>query len=257
MTIALAVTDGTTTWIASDTSRTLSTSRILDDPTGKWTEVAGWHVATTGDHRAAWLFGGIEVPDLGVRELVEAIRQRLLDDGWEPRKTPADAPILGSDCILAAPGEVWFVGADWAPVECPPGTVAAAGCGDQLALGAIHVCKGWRWGWPDVLKKGIEAACQYSPYCRGYWSKTLELRASDWIAGHPPEEVPTPKPKRPRTKTLVGDGSGWCFGGGEPPNEGCRPYKKGTCQECGLQLEAESTGRTPQHYPTLESEPAE
>ncbi len=192
MTILVATTDGERTWIASD-QQAVGGSRSWHRPNGKWRELpCGWWLGLAGSSRALYLAELLVDPTYDARGLVEALRRLLSADRWAWKEDPGDSPFLHLEGILAKPGEVYYLSADFTLIPSFASHVTAAGSGSEYALGAAYALSqtGCATGMRETLRLAVEAAGMNDPSCKGYWSQTLEPAESSAASTRPSQLVP-------------------------------------------------------------------
>lgn len=160
------------TWIGCDTLMCSASLRQIVGP--KWVVRAPWALGVAGhlralnlfQHHAPALLGDLAHPF----ELAGRARELLKADGFTTESEDGVGPIVyGQMLILARPGEVWSVAADFSVVAIEPGRLWAEGSGRELAIGAAHalVELGAGLAAEQVVRRAVEAAIALETSCGG------------------------------------------------------------------------------------------
>ncbi|MBW8269288.1 hypothetical protein [Caldovatus aquaticus] len=170
------------TWVGSDTVVCADNIRHAFGP--KWVVRAPWAIGVAGHLRAAnVLFRGAETLLEGLSGPDEfALRARALlqADGFRGGAEERGPLDLAQTLLLARPGGVWAIGADFSILPVPAGTVWAEGSGREVALGAGHAllraaeAEGRRVDGAAVLRHTLETAIALDITCGGEaWIREL------------------------------------------------------------------------------------
>lgn len=174
MTICCAYTDGKTTWIASDRQVSVggSKKRLAG---GKWVELpSGWWVGLSGFTRGSLLLEAASEQTYDAGGLVQRIRSLILADAWVPYDPEPGPAMHRMAALLARPGELWEMTADFGAMRVCPWELAAIGSGQDLARGAAFAL-GQKASGLDIVSVSIRAAvygdtgCGFEP-----WAMALE-----------------------------------------------------------------------------------
>ncbi|GHD52559.1 hypothetical protein GCM10017083_28050 [Thalassobaculum fulvum] len=160
------------TWIGSDTLMCSATLRQIVGP--KWIRHSPWALGVAGhlralnlfQHNAAELLGNLDGPF----EFAGRARELLKADGFTTETNGNGGPIVyGQMLILARPGAVWAIAADFSVMSLAPDRLWAEGSGRELAVGAGHalVNSGFHLAADDVVRRAVETAIAYETSCGG------------------------------------------------------------------------------------------
>jgi ATP-dependent protease HslVU (ClpYQ) peptidase subunit len=173
MSIIAALCSSTTcsTWIASDTMVCSGALRQIAGP--KWIVRRPWAAGVAGhlrtinvlQHHAAELLQGLASP----YEFAHRVRELLSADGYSSAKNDGGPPEYGQMLMLAHPGGIWAVAADFSVMPLPVDRLWAEGSGRELALGAAHALLAADAGLAekDVVRHAVDAAIVYDSNCGG------------------------------------------------------------------------------------------
>ena len=182
MTVIVAYTDGTDTWIGSDRALINGSIFIIGDA-GKWSLYEGWGLGLAGGHRQC------EVVEAHLPELLESMNlltpidlsgrlaKKFREYGITP-KTPEQVEEWGVDGILVRRGAVWDLDAALTPLRWPAGRILANGYGCAFAEGAAWAYQEYRRSDEihpeDIVRVAVEAANKLCPrQCGGLWLRKL------------------------------------------------------------------------------------
>lgn len=174
MTIIAAMTCSATgsTWIGCDTLMCSANLRQIVGP--KWVLQPPWALGVAGHLRALNLFqqhAPALLGDLGHPfELAGRARELLKADGFTSESEDNMGPVVyGQMMILARPGEVWGLAADFSVVAIERGRLWAEGSGRDLAIGAAHALVELRSGLSaeQVVRRAVETAMALETSCGG------------------------------------------------------------------------------------------
>lgn len=160
------------TWIGSDTLMCSATLRQIVGP--KWIRHSPWALGVAGhlralnlfQHNAAELLGNLDGPF----EFAGRARELLKADGFTTETNGSGGPIVyGQMLILARPGAVWAIAADFSVMALAPDRLWAEGSGRELAVGAGHalVNSGFDLAADDIVRRAVETAIAYETSCGG------------------------------------------------------------------------------------------
>ena len=169
---ALTCSTSGSTWIGSDTLMCSATLRQIVGP--KWIRHRPWALGVAGhlralnlfQYHAAELLGDLSHPfDFATRA-----RELLKADGFTTEGNGSGGPIVyGQMLILARPGEVWAVAADFSVMALAPDRLWAEGSGRELAVGAGHalLTAGTDLTAEEVVRRAVDTAITYETSCGG------------------------------------------------------------------------------------------
>jgi len=139
MTTIAAITNGSSTWVGSDTMGVIGDGRRID-PVKKWFLHDEWAIGLSGDYRVLCLMAenrGKIFDDLSCPgEFAERMLNLLHDRHYQPKPADGSAPFYNNSMILARAGRIWDVDGSFAYDEIPIGKLWARGSGCEYALGA-------------------------------------------------------------------------------------------------------------------------
>ncbi|MEU3455650.1 hypothetical protein ABZ671_18915 [Micromonospora sp. NPDC006766] len=92
---------------------------------------------------------------------IDAVRRTLVDGGWMSR---CDGREVGGQFLVGIAGRLFAVAADFQVGE-PADLYTAIGCGQDIALGALHATQGQPPG--RRIRAALEAAAHHSAGVRG------------------------------------------------------------------------------------------
>jgi hypothetical protein len=178
MTILVAYTDGTDTWIGSDLLVTRGTQRTIV-PGPKWAIHNGWAIGSAGAARAGLIkerykeeiFVGTE----DALDILMRLAKAYRECGMVPTTTDG-AEDWRSGGILARRGQVWEFDSALTPTCSSPGVLVADGMAWEIARGAAWAIREFR---PQIEPEHlvwhvIRAACTLdATHCEGLWQGKL------------------------------------------------------------------------------------
>jgi hypothetical protein len=199
MTVVCAITDGTHTWIGSDTYGVAGNSTPIF--TGKkWFGANGWSFGHTGDSYAAGIIAqevhglfdntGDPYRVMGrLRALYEAAGIRAV---YSPGEATGSWMNSG---ILVCAGRIWDIDDRLAINEVARGVLHARGCaGIEAAAAAYGFQMAQPKASPEVLiSTALKAAARFDVHIRGAWHGRLTGESH----GRPPDPVQRPNGSSP------------------------------------------------------------
>lgn len=177
MTILAAALGPDGVWIGSDGLTTCGNA-VASRNSRKWLLSPGgrWAVGISGERAYRWALDGAlaghEWPDDpgedGARALVAVLRGKLADTVDTKILDCSNFRDYGVAPLLASAEGAWRASSDlWALTLPFDGRVIATGCGEDFAMGAMHVGLAAGASAFELVQRGVEAACAFSPTCGG------------------------------------------------------------------------------------------
>lgn len=180
MTIVVAYTDGSDTWIGSDQLYVRGSQRLMV-PGGKWLVHGGWALTSAGPVRHSFVAERHRREILAEAtdpfDVTERLAKVYRENGITPKVGDDDrCDDFGPGHILARAGKLWDVDSTLTATEWPSGELLADGMGWQLAKGAAwQMTYGTTGVHPErIIATAIRAACALDPNtCCGFWQGKL------------------------------------------------------------------------------------
>jgi hypothetical protein len=193
MSVIAAYTDGTSTWIGSDTNSTCDHANLDTGP--KWFEGAdGWWYGHVGSLRVANVISENIAALTGFLSAWRRIApDPCCDDRFTPQSLPArliellerahvkpfyrdeTVPLWFNGGILTRPGEIWDIDPMLGMALCPEHRLVARGAGADYALGAAYAVERMSPAASPSFRveTAVLAAQEHHYGIRGLWLKQL------------------------------------------------------------------------------------
>jgi hypothetical protein len=196
MTLCMAITDGTNTWIGADTNQGSEGFRFAVN-VQKWQEVGGWWIGIAGGAAFKDTLASLNVrAGISPRDLADAMFARHIERGFKPSAPENSFPEFDSNFIFARPGEIYHVGDQGTITQIETDHWHAIGCGDELALGVLNAISA-DGKYPEMaMRKAIDIAGKHRRVILGCWTKSLEPQTS----GFHPDPLPGVLPQADMSK---------------------------------------------------------
>lgn len=182
MTLAMAMTDGTRTWIGSDTATGNGRQWKWPSVIQKWLPCKGWMVAFTGDSSLDRAIARVnssthEWADdyLGLCSMVDEIFIAYESHGFKPTHREGHKPEYDLPLILARAGEVWMCDYELCLLRIPAGEWICIGCSDEIAYGVLSTLSEMPDFTPrEAMRRAVRLSQKFYPIIQGFWSDVLE-----------------------------------------------------------------------------------
>lgn len=193
MSIVAVFTNGSITWIGSDTASLCTSGRLIETGS-KWSKDHGWAFGLVGDARAAdlvernkeGLFGNLESPHDFVERLdalyAGANMKRLYREG-------ETVPSWVNAGLLACAGAAWDIDSTLAISPVPTGRVWCRGTAGALGMAAAW---GHQQAAPNasaevLLSIALKGAAAFDVTIRGHWGWRLSPAGHETARQHAAE----------------------------------------------------------------------
>ena len=179
MTVVAVYTNGSVSWIGSDTAAVYGSGRIMEAGQ-KWYGANGWMFGHCGDCRVAdAIMSGVDAlfeNMAGPNQFPERLAGLYRKIGMQPRFDHGETvPAWCNSGILARAGAAWDVDGTLSLVPIPAKQVFARGIGGEIAMAAAL---GYQRAKPEaspeiLIEQAIRCAAVLNRQVSGFWSHRI------------------------------------------------------------------------------------